>query len=218
MGQHHRLATSLARAGLALAGAVTALSQPAFAFDSSAVFEAAGKTSVLIQNTIAQGYHVAPALMLGLAVITAMPLVAFASCMTEWSRRGANATRRHRGRFESDVTGEISGDGAEDVNGLSARAFLEVVGSSGTRYAILRDMMRIGREDDNDIRIPSGAVHRYHAAIHREDLGDWHITDLSGVEGNGIAVNGQRCCDARLHDGDVIELGPGRLRFRAQYA
>ena len=180
----------------------------------------AGKTSVLIQNAIAQGYSVAPALMLGLVMLVAMPVVAFASYITEWSRRGANATRRHRGRFEADVSGDISGDGdgAEDENGLSARAFLEVVGASGTRYAILRDMMRIGREDDNDIRIPSGAVHRYHAAIHREDLGDWHITDLSGVEGNGIAVNGQRCCDARLHDGDVIELGPGRLRFRAQYA
>ena len=178
----------------------------------------AGKTSVLIQNAIAQGYSVAPALMLGLVMLVAMPVVAFASCITEWSRRGANATRRYRGRIESDVSGDISGDGAVDENGLSARAFLEVVGASGTRYAILRDMMRIGREDDNDIRIPSGAVHRYHAAIHREDLGDWHITDLSGVEGNGIAVNGQRCCDARLHDGDVIELGPGRLRFRAQYA
>lgn len=214
MGQHHRLATFLARAGLALAGAVIALSQPAIALDSSAAFEAAGKTTVLIQSAITQGYHVAPALMLGLAIIAAMPVVAFASRIAEWSRRGANATRRHRGRFESDITGEVTGD----ENGLSARAFLEVVGSSGTRYAILRDMMRIGREDDNDIRIPSGAVHRYHAAIHREDLGDWHITDLSGVEGNGIAVNGQRCCDARLHDGDVIELGPGRLRFRAQYA
>jgi FHA domain len=213
MGQHHQLATRLA-----LKGSVIALSQPAIALDSSAAFEAAGKTATLIEHAISQGYHVAPALMLGLAIIAAMPVVAFASRIAEWSRRGANATRRHRGRFEPDVSGGISGDGTEIENGLSARAFLEVVGSSGTRYAILRDMMRIGREDDNDIRIPSGAVHRYHAAIHREDLGDWHITDLSGVEGNGIAVNGQRCGDARLHDGDVIELGPGRLRFRAQYA
>jgi pSer/pThr/pTyr-binding forkhead associated (FHA) protein len=83
------------------------------------------------------------------------------------------------------------------------------------RCAIPRDMLRIGREDDNDIRIPSGAVHRYHAAIHREDYDDWHITDLSGVEGNGMIVNGRRCCEAQLRDGDLIQLGPGRLRFRA---
>ena len=213
MGQHHRLATIFV-----LAAVVTVASQPVSAFDSTVALDAAGKSSALIRHAIAQGYHVAPALMLGLVMLVAMPVVAFASRIAEWLRRGANATRRHRGRFESDVTSDISGDGAEDENGLSARAFLEVVGASGTRYAILHDMMRIGREDDNDIRIPSGAVHRYHAAIHREDLGDWHITDLSGVEGNGIAVNGQRCCDARLHDGDLIDLGPGRLRFRAQYA
>ena len=74
------------------------------------------------------------------------------------------------------------------------------------------------REDDNDIRIPNGSIHRYHAAIHREEYDDWHITDLSGVEGNGLIVNGRRCCEARLTDGDLIQLGPGRLRFRDGFA
>ena len=86
------------------------------------------------------------------------------------------------------------------------------------RCAIQRDMLRIGREDDNDIRIPNSSIHRYHAAIHREEYDDWHMTDLSGVEGNGLIVNGRRCFEARLTDGDLIQLGPGRLRFRDGFA
>ncbi len=206
MGQHHRITLAWI--------AVASLAAPAQALDAQPALDATREAAVFVQYTIAQGYRAAPALMLGLIMLVAIPLVAFLSRVTAWWRRDVNATRRYRGKANADVSDAITGD----ENGLPGRAFVEIVGSSGASYAILRDMLRIGREDDNDIRIPSGAVHRYHAAIHREDLGDWHITDLSGIEGNGIAVNGQRCCDARLHDGDVIELGPGRLRFRASFA
>jgi pSer/pThr/pTyr-binding forkhead associated (FHA) protein len=96
-----------------------------------------------------------------------------------------------------------------------ARAYLEIAGVENSQFAIARDMLRIGREDDNDIRIPSKDVHRYHAAIYREHDDDWYIADLSGNGGNGVRVNGRVCSEARLKDGDIIELGPGRLRFRA---
>ena len=76
-------------------------------------------------------------------------------------------------------------------------------------------MLRIGREDDNDIRIPSTPCTATTQPSTAKIKKDWHITDLSGARGNGIRVNGQRCSDADLSDGDVIELGPGRLRFRA---
>lgn len=165
-------------------------------------------------GAISSGYRAAPALMLGLALLLAIPLMALASRIWVWSQRASEATRRHWQRaklLEQDVSAEVSGESPE----LPGHAYLEVVGSRGARFTILRDMLRIGREEDNDIRIPSGAVHRYHAAIHRVDLGAYRITDLSGIEGNGVVVNGQRCADARLYDGDMIELGPGRLRFHA---
>ncbi len=152
--------------------------------------------------------------MLGLAMLLAIPVIAVMSRIWVWSRRPSESTRRYRRRvkaLEHDVSAEIAGDS----HGLPGHAYLEVVGSSGVRFTILRDMLRIGREEDNDIRIPSGAVHRYHAAVHRVDLGAYRITDLSGIEGNGVVVNGQRCANARLYDGDMIELGPGRLRFHA---
>ena len=183
------------------------------AFDAHSVVSATQQAGKFVSHLIGNGYRAVPALMLGLGMLLVIPAVAVLSRVWEITHRGPDATQRYRGgKLDDDLA--ITGE-AED---LASRAFVEVVDAPGKSYAILRDMLRIGREDDNDIRIPSQAVHRYHAAIHREVLGDWHITDLSGIEGNGIAVNGQRCGDARLHDGDVIELGPGRLRFRAGFA
>lgn len=204
-----RIAT-LASACGALAAAQF-YSMPAQAMNGSDVLSAAQSTAQLVQDLIVRGYRVAPALMLGLGLLALMPVIALLSPLVSRAHRADDATRRHKGHDPDDGKTAIDGDAV----GVPAHAFLEVVGGSQTRFAILRDMMRIGREDDNDIRIPSNAVHRYHAAIHREYMQDWHITDLSGTDGNGIRVNGQRCSDACLHDGDVIELGPGRLRFRA---
>lgn len=160
---------------------------------------------------LANGYRAAPALMLGLVAIVVIPALAWASSSISWAKRGPEATRRYRGKalLPPDATDDI----ASEAVTLPGHACVEIVGANGARFSILRDMFRIGREADNDIRIPSFAVHRYHAAIHRETFGDYRITDLSGIEGNGLVVNGQRCSDARLADGDVIELGPGRLRF-----
>ena len=149
-----------------------------------------------------------------LTLLLVVPLIAVISPIVFHAGQPENATRRYRATAHDDVSQHITGSGPVS----SSRAYLEIVGVANARFAIARDMLRIGREDDNDIRIPSAAVHRYHAAIYREQVGDWHIADLSGRDGNGIRVNGQKCFDAQLSDGDVIELGPGRLRFRAGYA
>ena len=74
-------------------------------------------------------------------------------------------------------------------------------------------MIRIGRHEDNDIRLADRSVHRYHAMIQRTPREDFVITDLSGRDGNGVRVNGEPTVRARLTDGDVIELGRTRLKF-----
>jgi hypothetical protein len=152
--------------------------------------------------------------MLGFALAAGLPLLTVLTRIFRFLGRSPDATRRYRPNRDNNPDAEIAEEFA--VHGLP---FVEITaGGRDMRCTILRDMLRIGREDDNDIRIPSRAVHRYHAAIHREDYDDWHITDLSGVEGsNGLIVNGRRCCEARLNDGDLIQLGPGRLRFRAGF-
>jgi len=163
-------------------------------------------------QSIAYGYRAAPALMLGLAVLALLPLLAASGRLLALRRRHREASRTPQPDDE-DVSIDTMGDKAA----LPGHAYVEVIGANNAHYAILHDMLRIGREDDNDIRIPNRGIDCYHAAIHREDLADWWITDLSGRDGNGVKVNGQRCGDARLRDGDVIDLGPGRLKFHAGY-
>lgn len=200
-------------AGLMLAAISCAT--PAFAFDAADALRTASGFSRDLAHAarawIDQGYRAAPALMLGLAFCAAIPVLAVAARTKAFAVRDRAATRRYRAFLHRDAEAKIANSAIEKPS----FAFLEALGPNGARYAIARDMLRIGREDDNDIRIPSKAIHRYHAAIYREAFDDWHIADLSGAGGNGIAVNGQRCSDARLHDGDVIDLGPGKLRFRA---
>lgn len=168
-------------------------------------------------SAAAWSYQVAPALVLGLLLGGAVTAATLMARLAKIMRRMPSATRRYRPGRDDEAVAEAS-DAAMLAH---LGAFVEVESTSGeaaARFFLPRDMVRIGREDDNDIRFPSDAVHRYHAAIHREDFDGWHITDLSGFNGNGVKVNGRICQDAVLHDGDLIELGPGRLRFHAAFA
>lgn len=78
------------------------------------------------------------------------------------------------------------------------------------------DLMRIGRHQENDIRLEDKTVHRYHALLHRSPDGDFLIRDLSGDAGNGVYVNGSRVAQTALRPGDLVELGAVRLRFQQQ--
>jgi hypothetical protein len=148
------------------------------------------------------GYRAAPALMLGLLALVAIPLTALICSLVRWRQR-----RRSRPRAPA---------ASPELPAPSHRhAFVELLDQRGRRITLQHDMMRIGREHDNDIRIVSKRVHRYHAAIHREEFGTYRITDLAGAGGNGVSVNGTPCAGTQLKDGDLIELGPGRLRFHA---
>lgn len=204
--------TGVIMGGAALLGTAYLVAADAASTESilTTTLDVAKFAATNLSTLIERGYNAAPALMLGLAAALSIPLLATAASITRHSQRSRDATRRYRGRHDAAINEKISGEAI----GVSSHAFVEIVGGSQARFAILRDMFRIGREDDNDMRIPSAAVHRYHAAIYREDLGDWFVADLSGIEGNGIAVNGKRCAETQLHDGDVIDLGPGRVRFR----
>ncbi len=198
---------------LTACGALVSLalySDPAAAFGSADMVPVMKTLLISTQSMIVRGYEAAPALMLGLGLLAVLPIIAFIAPLS-LQQQCFEADAQRDAAAAEDVAAEI----ATAASNVPVHAFLEIVDGSNTRFAILHDMLRIGREDDNDIRIPSAAVHRYHAAIHREHMEDWHITDLSGTNGNGIRVNGQKCFNATLHDGDVIECGPGRLRFRA---
>ena len=63
----------------------------------------------------------------------------------------------------------------------------------------------IGRSDDNDIVVATEAVSRYHAVIERVPEGYWVIRDNQSK--NGVQVNGIQIEEARLREGDVVQVG-----------
>jgi len=75
---------------------------------------------------------------------------------------------------------------------------------------------RIGRHDDNDIRIDEPSIHRYHAALRYTPDGEFVITDLRWPDGNGVLVNDERHERVSLRDGELVTLGDVVLEFRSR--
>lgn len=173
--------------------------------------EPAGTWSAVLE-LISTTYDRAPALVLGLAVLFALPPLALLGVALRRAPQAvehADATRIYRrsgrGRLK-EVEAEL------DTGPLwPSDAWIEVTG--GNRHDVGRGILRIGRDADNDICLDDKTVHRYHAAIHRTDDAAYVVTDLSSADGNGILVNGHRIQATQLTDGDIIELGQTKLTF-----
>ena len=84
------------------------------------------------------------------------------------------------------------------------------------RYSLPRELLSIGRGDDNDLVIDEATVHRYHALIQRTPDALFLIKDLGGPGGNGVFVNNERVTDAHLLDADRIALGAATLVFHTR--
>ena len=62
-----------------------------------------------------------------------------------------------------------------------------------------------------ELRLPDRQISRVHACLESRS-GDWLVRDCGSA--NGTRVNGRRVEEARLGDGDVLELGHTLFRFR----
>ncbi len=175
---------------------------------------------------LAQSYARAPALVLGLVALMAVPPLALLGLWV--SRREAESVAVSEARTQVRRVSRTAK--AEPRDGVRTghiplrplEAWVEVVdgGESASpaqeqRYSLARTLLRIGRETDNDICLQDITVHRYHAAIHRTEDAEFVITDLSSTQGNGVVVNGRAVAEARLASGDIIELGNAQLKFSA---
>lgn len=163
------------------------------------------------------GYQRAPALMLVLSALLVLPAVALVSFTLQRSgRRKANraALRAAERRAEAgggDWTRE--GLSGTTIPAWPSQAWLTIEGGRVATVPLAGQTIRIGRHEDNDIRLADSSVHRYHAVIQRTSEEGFVITDVSGKDGNGIRINGARAEQAQLVDGDVIELGRAKLKF-----
>ena len=184
-----------------------------------------GEAWTAVMDWIGASYARAPALILGLTALVAAPPLALVGFL--FLRRGAErddveeleTQLIQRGRSSEDPeprdavrTGHVAlrplAAWVEVLNGE------EVAPEAEARYGLQRALiLRIGRESDNDVQLTHATVHRYHAAIHRTEDAEFVITDLSSVDGNGVVVNGRAVAEARLANGDMIELGKAKLKF-----
>ena len=161
-------------------------------------------------------YQRAPALMLVLSALLVLPMVALVSFIFHRSRRhnasqAALRAAQRRAQAGDDWTGEsVSGT---TIPAWPSQAWLTVEGGRIRTVPLAGQTIRIGRHEDNDIRLADSSVHRYHAVIQRTAEEGFVITDVSGKEGNGVRINGARTAQAQLEDGDVIELGRAKLKF-----
>jgi hypothetical protein len=92
--------------------------------------------------------------------------------------------------------------------------WLEAVDGSAARHPLRTTNVRVGRHRDNDICLQNDSISRRHALLHyNTETRRFVITDLGA--GNGVVVNKTKYKSRELNDGDVVELGEVRLRYRA---
>ncbi len=166
---------------------------------------------------LAAGYARAPALLIALCTFVVLPVAALISLLVQWM-----AGRRRR--WAAIRAAELRAVAAEPVDDWPAasemplwseEAWLTVDGPGSRTLALDSRRIRIGRDEDNDVRLPDATVHRYHAVIERTPEAAFVIVDVSGENGNGILINGARQSRARLCDGDEIKLGRTSLKFES---
>ena len=103
-----------------------------------------------------------------------------------------------------------------EANGADAIVYgwLDMLDGNASCYPLQTTNVRIGRHRDNDICLLNDSISRRHALLHFDpDKRSFVITDLGG--GNGVVVNKVKQSKHDLSDGDLVELGEVRLRFRA---
>ena len=80
-------------------------------------------------------------------------------------------------------------------------------------FPLAKEVMTIGRADDNDIRIDNLAVSSHHAKL-LNIFDDSFLEDLNST--NGTYVNGKAIDKHPLRHGDIITIGKHELRYTNQ--
>ena len=92
-------------------------------------------------------------------------------------------------------------------------AWLDLLVQERRRVAVDRLPFRIGRSSDNALVLPLDTISSYHAEIFRDDQGHLAISDMNSK--NGLYVNLTKIHSIALSNGDLIEMGEIKIRFRS---
>jgi pSer/pThr/pTyr-binding forkhead associated (FHA) protein len=95
----------------------------------------------------------------------------------------------------------------------SAIAKLDFSNAQGApRSFELQPEMTIGRSRDCDIFLEDLAVSRLHATIRQLPDGEYELEDHRSV--SGTLVNGSAVTRCRLNEGDIVQIGQSKLKFK----
>jgi ABC transport system ATP-binding/permease protein len=95
------------------------------------------------------------------------------------------------------------------------RAFTIHSRDGTAEFPITQAVVDVGRTADNDLSLPHATVSLHHARV-LSDLSACRVMDLGSS--NGTRLNGAELpvkVAQTLHEGDVVEIGPFQLRFKA---
>jgi len=191
----------------------------AFAWVARAHVPAAGTLETL-ESLVGQGfalvggaYQRAPVVVLVLSALLVLPMVALISFAAHARTRSRSSRAALRAAQRRAQSGSLINETPAGTPTWPSQAWLTIEGRPGGTMPLAGEVIRIGRHEDNDIRLTDRSVHRHHAVIERTPDEAFVITDVSGKNGNGVRINGERTARAQLADGDMIELGRAKLRF-----
>lgn len=180
----------------------------------SAVIERLLQAQSFLAALLMSAYRQQPALVLVLSALLVVPALAIVSLLIQVILRAIAWRRRLRPAVTSSEDWTRDSRPRSGVPAWPAHAWL-TVDEEGHAVPLKAEVISIGRHEDNIVHIEDASVHRFHAVIHRDEDAHFIITDLSGEEGNGLRINGEKLAQAHLADGDRIELGHARLTFAA---
>lgn len=196
----------------------TQIGQAAIIADwQSDMLQWAQQTIANFSGFVSASYSNAPALVLGLIAVVIVPPLVFAGFILRRSQLAMEPGRTMKYPAARKVPAANVLPQTQKLPVLGdASVSVQQEGSAAPREHRFNGalMMRIGREDDNDVQLSDPTVHRYHAVISRSAETGFVVSDLSSDDGNGVIINGKRVRRQRLNDGDVITLGAAKLTFR----
>jgi len=136
------------------------------------------------------------------------------SCGAPLASSSADRTLRLHAVDPSQDAPGPQDDVVVDLAQVESNAGVLVVRSgptAGQRISLDRRLTRLGRHPQGDVTLDDITVSRRHADIERMDDGNYEVRDAGSL--NGTYVNGERVDEARLANGDEVQIGKFRMVF-----
>lgn len=111
------------------------------------------------------------------------------------------------------LDGSVDDDISIDLGDIPAGGGLLVVRSgpnAGSKFAIDKDVVTLGRHPDSDVFLDDITVSRRHVEVIRRDDA-CTVRDVGSL--NGTYVNRERVEESELEHGDVLQVGKYKLHF-----